>query len=51
MEYQYSVSQCDGSKKARHSCVGQERIQGIILNIAVPDDVRGGEEEMEQVEK
>ena len=40
--YQCSVWQRDRGKKARHNCNWKEKTKGIIINIAVPADVRVG---------
>ena len=45
MGCQYSVWQRDIGKKTWHNFDWQERVKGIIIDIAVPADVRLGEKE------
>ena len=51
MGYQCSVLQRDSGKKTRHNLIDKKDRKGIIIDIALPVDVRIGEKEREKMEK
>ena len=51
MGYQCSVLQPDRGKKTRHNIIDKKDRKGIIIDIALPVDVRIGEKEREKMEK